>query len=100
MLSRPIFRTSGFYCMDTCLSVINEKKNVHSYSFMWQVQSDHFHEIFAPELDKHGYQALYKRKTNEVGSLMIPTHSLLLMLESLLTLSYTLLGSQRKYKCN
>lgn len=34
-----------------------------------QVQSDHFHEIFAPELDKHGYQALYKRKTNEVGSL-------------------------------
>ncbi|KAH0884623.1 LOW QUALITY PROTEIN: hypothetical protein HID58_060719, partial [Brassica napus] len=32
------------------------------------VQSDHFHEIFAPELDKHGYQALYKRKTNEVLS--------------------------------
>ena len=37
------------------------------YLFIWQVQSDHFHEIFAPELDKHGYQALYKRKTNEVG---------------------------------
>ncbi|KAJ0246688.1 Carbon catabolite repressor protein 4 2 [Hirschfeldia incana] len=33
-----------------------------------EVQSDHFHEIFAPELDKHGYQALYKRKTNEVLS--------------------------------
>jgi len=31
-----------------------------------QVQSDHYEEFFAPELDKHGYQALYKRKTNEV----------------------------------
>ena len=68
---RPIFRTTGFYCMDTSLSVVINEKNVHSYSFMGQVQSDHFHEIFAPELDKHGYQALYKRKTNEVGSVMI-----------------------------
>ena len=33
----------------------------------FQIQSDHFEEFFAPELDKHGYQALYKRKTNEVG---------------------------------
>ncbi|XP_023527597.1 carbon catabolite repressor protein 4 homolog 1-like [Cucurbita pepo subsp. pepo] len=31
-----------------------------------EVQSDHFMEFFAPELDKHGYQALYKRKTNEL----------------------------------
>ncbi|MFQ6662363.1 hypothetical protein Gotur_030219, partial [Gossypium turneri] len=31
-----------------------------------EVQNDHFEEFFAPELDKHGYQALYKRKTNEV----------------------------------
>ncbi|KAJ6864588.1 carbon catabolite repressor protein 4 [Populus alba x Populus x berolinensis] len=31
-----------------------------------EVQSDHYEEFFAPELDKHGYQALYKRKTNEV----------------------------------
>ncbi|PON76188.1 nuclease [Parasponia andersonii] len=31
-----------------------------------EVQSDHFDEFFAPELDKHGYQALYKRKTHEV----------------------------------
>ncbi|XP_050122513.1 carbon catabolite repressor protein 4 homolog 1-like [Malus sylvestris] len=31
-----------------------------------EVRSDHFEEFFAPELDKHGYQALYKRKTNEV----------------------------------
>ncbi|XP_044509056.1 carbon catabolite repressor protein 4 homolog 1-like [Mangifera indica] len=31
-----------------------------------EVQNDHFDEFFAPELDKHGYQALYKRKTNEV----------------------------------
>lgn len=42
---------------------------------IWQVQSDHFHEIFAPELEKHGYQALYKRKTNEVGSLIPHTPS-------------------------
>nr|GMD90542.1 carbon catabolite repressor protein 4 homolog 1-like [Ipomoea batatas] len=31
-----------------------------------EVQSDHFEEFFAPELDKHGYQALFKRKTSEV----------------------------------
>lgn len=31
------------------------------------MQSDHFEEFFAPELDKHGYQALYKKKTAEVG---------------------------------
>ncbi|KAM6547864.1 hypothetical protein CsatB_019540 [Cannabis sativa] len=31
-----------------------------------EVQNDHFDEFFSPELDKHGYQALYKRKTNEV----------------------------------
>ena len=31
-----------------------------------QVQNDHFDEFFAPELDKHGYQAPFKRKTNEV----------------------------------
>lgn len=28
-------------------------------------------EFFAPELDKHGYQALYKRKTNEVDFTLI-----------------------------
>ncbi|KAK4392400.1 Carbon catabolite repressor protein 41 [Sesamum angolense] len=31
-----------------------------------EVQSDHFEEFFAPELDKHGYQALFKRNTAEV----------------------------------
>lgn len=31
-----------------------------------EVQYDHFDEFFAPELDKHGYQALYKRKTSEI----------------------------------
>ncbi|KAI3471421.1 hypothetical protein Pfo_029617 [Paulownia fortunei] len=31
-----------------------------------EVQSDHLEEFFAPELDKHGYQALFKRKTAEV----------------------------------
>lgn len=33
-----------------------------------EVQSDHYDEFFAPELDKHGYVGLYKRKTNEVYS--------------------------------
>ncbi|GLT96245.1 hypothetical protein SLE2022_138860 [Rubroshorea leprosula] len=33
-----------------------------------EVQNDHFEEFFTLELDKHGYQALYKRKTNEVYS--------------------------------
>ncbi|KAK2990683.1 hypothetical protein RJ640_029358 [Escallonia rubra] len=33
-----------------------------------EVQSDHFEEFFSPELDKHGYQALFKRKTSEVFS--------------------------------
>lgn len=31
-----------------------------------EVQSDHFDEFFAPELEKHGYQGLYKKKTSEV----------------------------------
>ncbi|XP_042048397.1 carbon catabolite repressor protein 4 homolog 1-like [Salvia splendens] len=33
-----------------------------------EVQSNHFEEFFAPELDKYGYQALFKRKTAEVFS--------------------------------
>ncbi|GAB2233085.1 hypothetical protein Droror1_Dr00002300 [Drosera rotundifolia] len=32
-----------------------------------EVQNDHFEEFFSPELDKHGYQAIYKRKTSEVS---------------------------------
>ncbi|KAJ6870666.1 carbon catabolite repressor protein 4 [Populus alba x Populus x berolinensis] len=39
-----------------------------------EVQSDHYEEFFAPELDKHGYQALYKRKTNEVYN--VNTHTI------------------------
>ncbi|CAN8279920.1 unnamed protein product [Cochlearia groenlandica] len=31
-----------------------------------EVQSDHFDDFFAPELDKHGYQAFFKKKTTEV----------------------------------
>ncbi|KAK6124611.1 hypothetical protein DH2020_041652 [Rehmannia glutinosa] len=31
-----------------------------------EVQSDHFEEFFGPELDKHGYQAIFKRKSAEV----------------------------------
>ncbi|CAN1772675.1 Carbon catabolite repressor protein 4 homolog 1 [Linum perenne] len=33
-----------------------------------EVQNNHFLEFFSPELDKHGYQGMYKRKTNEVYS--------------------------------
>ncbi|KAG8367961.1 hypothetical protein BUALT_Bualt16G0127100 [Buddleja alternifolia] len=32
-----------------------------------EVQVEHFEEFFAPELDKHGYQALFKRKTAQVS---------------------------------
>ncbi|XP_054803066.1 carbon catabolite repressor protein 4 homolog 1-like isoform X2 [Prosopis cineraria] len=31
-----------------------------------EVQGDHYEDFFAPELDKHGYYGLYKRKTNEI----------------------------------
>ncbi|KAF6151856.1 hypothetical protein GIB67_010430 [Kingdonia uniflora] len=31
-----------------------------------EIQNDQFEEFFKPELDKHGYQALYKKKTTEV----------------------------------
>lgn len=31
-----------------------------------EVQSDHFEEFFAPELEKHGYTAVYKKKTTEL----------------------------------
>ncbi|KEH41754.1 endonuclease/exonuclease/phosphatase family protein [Medicago truncatula] len=31
-----------------------------------EVQNDHYDEFFAPELDKHGYHSLFKRKTTEV----------------------------------
>mmetsp|Transcript_35685 Transcript_35685/g.43022 ORF Transcript_35685/g.43022 Transcript_35685/m.43022 type:complete len:566 (+) Transcript_35685:143-1840(+) len=31
-----------------------------------EVQSDHFEDFFAPELQKHGYTAVYKKKTAQV----------------------------------
>lgn len=31
-----------------------------------QVQSDHYEEFWAPELEKHGYTGVYKKKTGEV----------------------------------
>ena len=36
-------------------------------SSFFHIQIDYFVECFAPKLDKHGYQAPYKRKSNEVG---------------------------------
>ena len=52
----------------------NNIKQKHAIPILWrwslchyfQVQNNHFEEFFAPELDKHGYQALYKRRTTEV----------------------------------
>jgi mRNA deadenylase 3'-5' endonuclease subunit Ccr4 len=35
------------------------------------VQSDHFEEFFSPELEKHGYAAVYKKKTAEVTPLLL-----------------------------
>jgi mRNA deadenylase 3'-5' endonuclease subunit Ccr4 len=32
-----------------------------------QVQSDHYEDFYAPELDKHGYTGVYKKKTGEVS---------------------------------
>ena len=31
-----------------------------------EVQSNHFHEFLMPELQKHGYTAVYKKKTTEL----------------------------------
>lgn len=39
--------------------------------FLLQVQSDHYDEYFAPELDKHGYNGLFKRKTTEVVAIFL-----------------------------
>ncbi|AQK65496.1 Carbon catabolite repressor protein 4 homolog 1 [Zea mays] len=33
-----------------------------------EVQVNHFEDFFSPELDRHGYQALYKKRTTEVYS--------------------------------
>lgn len=32
-----------------------------------QVQSDHYEDFYAPELEKHGYTGVYKKKTGEVS---------------------------------
>ncbi|KAI3789936.1 hypothetical protein L2E82_02743 [Cichorium intybus] len=43
----------------------NVKMAIKSTKKLCAVQSDRFEEFFAPELDKHGYQALFKKKTSE-----------------------------------
>lgn len=54
------------------LLIFQDQNNQVSRILLWikhyyfQVQSNHFEEFFAPELDKHGYQALFKKRTTEV----------------------------------
>ncbi|KAE9619497.1 putative poly(A)-specific ribonuclease [Lupinus albus] len=62
------------YCPSWALSWTYRRQNllreIVGYSAdiicLQEVQSDHYDEFFSPELDKHGYYGLYKRKTNEV----------------------------------
>ncbi|KAF4369018.1 hypothetical protein F8388_013347 [Cannabis sativa] len=56
----------GYRADIVCLQEDYPSLNCCSLLGFSQVQNDHFDEFFSPELDKHGYQALYKRKTNEV----------------------------------
>jgi mRNA deadenylase 3'-5' endonuclease subunit Ccr4 len=37
-----------------------------------QVQSDHYEDFYAPELEKHGYTGVYKKKTGEVRLSLCP----------------------------
>ncbi|KAL6555472.1 Carbon catabolite repressor protein 4 1 [Orobanche gracilis] len=62
------------YCPSWALSWAYRRQNllreIVGYSAdvvcLQEVQSDHFEEFFAPELDKHGYQAVFKKKSGEV----------------------------------
>ncbi|KAK4749249.1 hypothetical protein SAY87_026698 [Trapa incisa] len=62
------------YCPSWALSWAYRKQNLlreivgyHAdIVCLQEVQTDHFEEFFEPELDKHGYEALFKRRTNEV----------------------------------
>ncbi|KAJ3673918.1 hypothetical protein LUZ60_005910 [Juncus effusus] len=61
------------YCPSWALSWTYRKQNLlkeivgyHADIICLQeVQNNHYEEFFAPELDKHGYQALYKKRTSE-----------------------------------
>lgn len=37
-----------------------------SHPFLFQVQSDHSEEFFAPKLDKYGYEALFNWKNAKI----------------------------------
>lgn len=64
----------GSYCPPWALSWAYRKQSllreVLSYQAdvlcLQEVQSDHFEDFFAPELQKHGYTAVYKKKTAQV----------------------------------
>ncbi|KAL9332201.1 hypothetical protein ACSQ67_001811 [Phaseolus vulgaris] len=64
------------YCPSWALSWLYRRQNLLREIVVYradiiclqEVQSDHYEEFFSPELDKHGYYGLYKRKTNEVYS--------------------------------
>lgn len=75
-LLADLYATSDMfsYCPPWALSWTYRKQNllreIVSYGAdilcLQEVQSDHFEEFFAPELEKHGYAAVYKKKTAEV----------------------------------
>ncbi|KAL7098079.1 hypothetical protein ACP275_10G183200 [Erythranthe tilingii] len=62
------------YCPSWALSWAYRKQNLlreivgyHAdIVCLQEVQSDHFVEFFSPEMEKHGYQAIFKKKTMEV----------------------------------
>ena len=41
--------------------------SLHSCSLARQIQDDHFQDYFAPTLQKHGYTAVYKKKTAQAS---------------------------------
>lgn len=71
-----LYATSDMYsyCPPWALSWAYRKQNllreILSYGAdilcLQEVQSDHYEEFFAPELEKHGYDVVYKKKTTEV----------------------------------
>ncbi|CAI7778394.1 unnamed protein product, partial [Closterium sp. NIES-53] len=67
------------YCPPWALSWAYRKQNLlrelmgyrADIMCLQEVQSDHFEEFFGPELEKQGYASVFKKKTAEVGFLLL-----------------------------